>query len=597
MTQAAFDLARRASVGEALSDKPLRWLAHGRYQFKGLDAPIDVYEVGAEGVAPLAPPANSDKATRVAPGDHATDPPVGAAPAPGGIAKSAAVDKAAPSGVAPLWRRMGLPALAVAAIAAVLLVAWHGWFGAPPNAAAGLGPGIAVLPFANLSADANQGYVADGMTDAIIAELGRIRSLRVISRQSVMRYKATTEPVPRIAADLGVGAVITGSVTRTADQLRVRVALVRASPERELWSQTYDRGVGDMVTLSGEVAQAIVRHVQAAVTPQEQAQLAKARPVNAGVQQALLLGRYFWNKRDKPDIDRAIEEFKRAIALDPNEALGYAGLADCFVVAWDNGYLPPTDAYREAKSNAMKALQLDDTIAEAHASLGAVYSAGALWLPAEQEFRRALELNPGYVTAHDWLALNLSTRGRHAEAVAEAKRALELDPVSPLQHVLLARRLYYAGDYPAASAQLKKALDLDPRSAFGYDLLGLVDIAEGHDDAAVKALEEVTTLTGEVQGNLGYAYAVAGHTAAAAGVLEQLLAAPTKDPMDIAYVYLGLGKRDQAIEWFTKAYQASEGVAQDLAINPRLMPISTDPRFLALLQKSGLTYSPGRLRP
>jgi len=459
--------------------------------------------------------------------------------------------------------------------------------------------GIAVLPFANLSADPNQEYIAEGLTEAVITELGRVRSLRVISRRSMMRYKQTTAPVPQIAKELGVGAVMTGSVSRTGDQVHLTVALVQPSPERQLWSDTYDRSVGDMVTLSGEVAQAAVRQLQAAVTPQERAQLAKPRPVNAAAQQAYLLGRYYWNRRTRSDIERAIAEFLRAIAIDPSAALAYAGLADCYVIAWDNGYVSPADAYREAKSNATKALQLDDQIAEAHASLGAVYSFGLFWSPAEQEFRRALELNPGYATAHQWYALNLSTLGRHAEAVAEARRALELDPLSPIQNLFFGQRLYYAGDYGAATVQVKKALALEPDFTFAHAVLGRIYVQQHAYAAALEEMQQAARGDDEQAflGDLGYVYAVNGDRKAAERVLAQLQDLSKQrfvEPQAIADVYLGLGDFDGAVTWFEKAYQVSEGVIKDLAIDPRLTPISQNPRFVDLLKKSGLTFNPGR---
>ena len=270
------------------------------------------------------------------------------------------------------------------------------------------------------------------------------------------------------------------------------------------------------------------------------------------------------------------------------------------MIAWDNGYVPPEEAYREAKANATKALEIDEGIAEAHASLGAVYSFGLLWGPAEREFRRALELNPGYATAHQWYALNLSTLGRHAEAVAEARRALDLDPLSPLQNVFLGQRLYYAGDYAGAVVQLKRALDLDPGFSFGHDVLGRVYVEQREFAAAVQEFERAFKLEPDnFRGELGYGYAMKGDTAAATRVLEELLAASRLhyvEPKQIAYVYVGLGDRDRAIEWLTKAYQASEGVVKDFAIDPRLGPIGADPRFVALLRKGGLTFNPGRSR-
>jgi TolB-like protein/lipoprotein NlpI len=499
------------------------------------------------------------------------------------------------------WRRFLLSAAAIAALLVAAVVARRSFEAraarsGPAALVTGLAPGssIAVLPLESLSADPGQDYIADGMTDAIIVELGRIRSLRVISRQSVMRYKHSTTPVPQIAKELGVGAVVTGSVMRAGGDLRVTLALVKPSPERQLWSATYDRGVGDMLTLSGEVAQAAAAHVQATVTPEEQAELARARPVNAEAQQAYLLGRFFWNKRTQADNERAIREFTRVIAIDPNAALAYAGLADCYVVAWDNGSMPPEAAYRLAKANATKALLLDDAIAEAHASLGSVYSFGLLWAAAEQEYRRAIALNPGYATAYQWRALNLSRLGRQAEAVAEARHALDLDPFSRVQNAFLGQRLYVAGEYAAAAAQLRRTIELAPDFSNAHNLLGLVLIEQGQLSSAVKELERASQLEGSINGDLGYGYARAGDAAAANRVLNQLLRQPDADPYYIGFVHLGLGQWDLAIDWFTKAYHGAEVWVADLAVDPRVAPLGTNQRFLALLRRSGLQFSPGR---
>jgi TolB-like protein/Tfp pilus assembly protein PilF len=451
---------------------------------------------------------------------------------------------------------------------------------------------IAVLPLANLSADAGQEYLADGMTDAIIIELGRVRSLRVISRQSVMRYKEGTTAMPQIARELGVNAIVTGSVMRLDDKIRVTIALVQPSPERQLWSGAYDGGIGDMLTLSSLVAQDTLQHAGATVTPEERTQLSRTRPLNIHAQEAYLTGRFFWNKRTKPDIERAIQEFQRAIALDPKAAVAYAGLADCYVVVWDEGYAPRDQAYREAKANAVRALELDDTLAEAHASLGAIYSLNVLWAPAEQEYRRALELNPGYATAHQWYSVNLSTLGRHREAVEEAKRALALDPASPVQNLFLGRQLYLAGDYPAAAVQIRKALELDPK--FGHSLLGRTYLQQKNVPAAIQEFEEEARLSGGDNGDLGYTYAAAGNVAAAEREVNRLITASRRRyiaPYEIALVYSALGDHDRALEWFGKAYHESEGVVVDLAVDPRLARLSTDPRFVAMLQKSGLTYT------
>ncbi len=456
---------------------------------------------------------------------------------------------------------------------------------------------IAVVPLENLSADSSQEYIADGMTESIITELGRVRSLRVISRQSMMQFKHTRATVPQIAAQLGVGAVMTGSVTRDGERLHVTVALMQPTPERQLWAETYDRRVGDALGLSSELAQTAVKAVRVTVTPAEEAQLAQTPAMKPEAQQAYLLGRFYWNKRTRADNEAAMQQFQKAIAVDPNAALGYAGLADCYIVAWDEGYLPPEEAYREAKANALRATSLDDGIAEAHASLGAVYSFSVLWTQAEQEYRRALELNPGFAKAHQWYSINLGALGRHAEAVAEARRAVQLDPLSPVQKAFLGRQLYFAGDYAGAEDELKKTLEMAPTLSVARSLIGRVYLAQRRNAEAIAMLDEASKALGRPTGDLGYAYAVAGNAAAANRTLRELTDLSRRryvHPIEIGMIYVGLGDRNDALEWILKEYGEREGVVQDLAIDPRLQPVADDARFQAILRKSGLAYAPGR---
>jgi tetratricopeptide (TPR) repeat protein len=305
------------------------------------------------------------------------------------------------------------------------------------------------------------------------------------------------------------------------------------------------------------------------------------------------LGRFFWNKRSKPDILRAIQEFEKAVTLDSGAAVAFAGLADCFVVAWDNGYIPPEEAYRQAKANATRALALDETLAEAHASLGAVYSFSLLWAAAEREYRRALELNPGYATAHQWYALNLSILGRHEEAVAEAKRSLSLDPLSPLQNVFLGQRLYYVGDYVAAINQLMLALELDPSFSPAHEILGRTYLEQGRYPEAVHEFRETNRLDGHVSGDLGYALALAGDNAGALGVLRELVELSSREyvpPKELALVHLGLRNQDRALDYLEKAYKEREGVVSEFVVDPRFVSISNNPRFQAVLRKSGLKF-------
>ena len=495
---------------------------------------------------------------------------------------------------------LGVAAAAVLLALAALATLGRSFFRPPapePAPAPSAVDSIAVLPLENLSADPNQEYLADGMTESIITELGRVRSLRVISRQSMMQFKHTRATVPQIAAQLGVHSVMTGSVMRDGDRLRVTVALMDPAPEHQLWAETYERQVGDVLTLSNEVAQTAVKSVRVMTTPAEVANFAQERLMKPEAQQEYLLGRYFWNRRSKADNDQAMQHFQRAIAVDPNAALAYAGLADCYIVAWDEGYAPPEDAYREAKADAQRAIALDDNVAEAHAALGAVYNFAILWSQSEQEYRRAISLNPGFAKAHQWYSINLGALGRHSEAVDEARRALELDPLSPVQNAFLGRQLFFAGDYAAAEQQLKKTLALAPSLTIAQTFLGRVHLEQGRKDEAIREFEEVERVLQHPVPQLGYAYAVAGNRPAAERVIRELRDLSQRQYVhtwEIGLIYAGLGDKNAAMDWILKEYREREGVVQDLAIEPGLRLVSDDPRFLAMLRRSGLAYSPGQ---
>jgi serine/threonine-protein kinase len=467
---------------------------------------------------------------------------------------------------------------------------------APAVATASL-DSIAVVPLENLSSDPNQEYLADGMTESIITELGRVRSLRVISRQSMMQFKHTRATIPQIASQLGVRAVMTGSVMRDGDRLRVTIALMEPTPERQLWAETYERAIGDALTLSNEVAQTAMKNVRVRLTPAEEARLAQVRPMKPDAQQAYLLGRFFWNKRTKGDNEQAIQHFRRAIDLDPTAALAYAGLADCYVIAVDTGWAPPDESYRQAKAYAAKAIELDNSIAEAHATLGVVYQLSLLWRQAEEEFQIALAANPGYTPAHRWRATELGYLGRHAEAIAEARQALEQDPLSASQTAFLGLQMHAAGDYTGAVEQFNKALKLAPDFGTAHLLLGRTYLEQRRYPEAIREFEEAVRLDAGDAGELGHAYAIAGNRAAAERILSELLDRSRAEyvrPLQIAYVELGLGNRAAALDWVEKAYRAREGVVGALATDPRLSPIAGEPRFRAILDNAGLTFNPGR---
>jgi TolB-like protein/DNA-binding winged helix-turn-helix (wHTH) protein len=292
---------------------------------------------------------------------------------------------------------------------------------------------LAVLPLDNLSGDASQNYFADGMTDELITDLAQISALRVISRTSVMAYKGARKPLPQIARELNVDAVVEGTVLRSGDQVRITAQLIEASTDKHLWSQSYAGELRDTLSLQNRVAGAIADQIRINLTPQEQATLKNVKVVNPEAYESYLKGRYFWNKRTADGLKAALAYFKQAIEEDPKYAQAYSGLADTYALLgdWEYGVLAPNEAYPKAKAAAIKALELDNTLSEAHTSLA--FSLDVFdwdWESAEREFRRAIELNPGYATAHHWYAWHLSEMGRNSEAVAEMRKAENLDPLS-----------------------------------------------------------------------------------------------------------------------------------------------------------------------
>ncbi len=331
---------------------------------------------------------------------------------------------------------------------------------------------IAVLPLANLSGDPEQEYFADGMTDALIAELGQIGSLRVISRTSVMQYKGAKRPLPQIAKELNVDAVIEGSVLRSGDRVRITAQLIGAVPERHLWARNYERDLRDVLSLQGEIARAIADEVKAKLTPDVQARLARARPVNPEAHEAYLRGRYYWNMRTEEGLKKSIEYFQQAIEKTPATRWRTPGWPTPTVSWGACDFLPPKEAFPNAKAAAQRALEMDRTLAEAHASLGMVRDEYDWdWSAAEEEYKRAIELNPNYATAHQWYAEYLSFVGRHDEAIEESERAGSWTPLSLVINTGVALFLSLARRYDEAIEQLPKTLEIDPDFAIAHYML------------------------------------------------------------------------------------------------------------------------------
>ena len=454
---------------------------------------------------------------------------------------------------------------------------------------------VAVLPLANLSGDPSQEYLADGMTEELITQLGQIRALRVISRTSAMSYKNTRKPMAEIARELDVQAVVEGSVLHVGDRVRITAQLIRVPADEHLWAHAYEGSFRDAFGLQNEVSQAVAAHIQATVSGPEQTVLRRSKPVSSEAYEAYLKGRYFWNKRDAAGLEKAIEYFQRAIAADPGYAAAYSGLADAYALAggWEYGVLPPQEAAPRAKEAATQAVLLDPVLSEAHTSLAfALEMSDWDWGSAGNEYRRALDLNPGYATAHHWYGYHLMTVGRNDEGIAELKLAESLDPLSLIISAGVADALYIAHMEDEALRQLHKTLEMDPNFAMAHYQMGQVLAHRGNFDAAIAEFQRAIELSGHspaFDANLGNAYAVAGRRADAEQIardLAQLQHQNGSVDANIALIYVGLGENDQAMYWLEKAYQARfEAV---MLVRPQFDPLRRDPRFRDLIGRLGL---------
>jgi len=456
---------------------------------------------------------------------------------------------------------------------------------------------IAVLPLENLSGDASQEYFVDGVTDALTTELAQIRALRVVSRTSVMRYEGTKKPLPEIARELNVDAVVEGAVVRSGERVRLTAQLIDARTDRHLWAESYERDLRDILALQSEVARTIANKIRVQLTPQEQTHLAQARLVNTEAYTAYLKGRYFWSQRTEEKLWKAIDYFEDAIKKDANFAPAYSGLADSYGLFGFSQYaaLPANEAERRAEAAARKALELDDTLAEAHTALGAIQHRSKWnWVEAEREFRRAIELNPNYSPAYQFYALCLSSMGRQQEALAAIRRALELEPASPIINAAAARQLIFARQYDLAIEQLQRALELEPNFMVAHVRLGLAYEQKGMYEDAVAELDKARTLSKEnplVIAALGHAYALSGNRRRAQELLADLKRLSKKryvSGYDMAVIYSGLREPDQAFAWLEKAYQDREGSLVYLKVEPWLDPLRSDARFADLLRRMNL---------
>jgi TolB-like protein/DNA-binding winged helix-turn-helix (wHTH) protein/Tfp pilus assembly protein PilF len=461
---------------------------------------------------------------------------------------------------------------------------------APPNQLTSL----VVLPFENLSADKDQAYFADGMTDELIAHLAKIRSLRVISRTSSMEYKGTHKTLSQIARDLNVDSVVEGTVLRSGDRVRITAELVQVATDRHLWAETYESQLGDILTLQSHVASAIVNEIRVKLTPEDQVRLATTRPVSTQSYEDYLKGRFYWNKRSQEGLTKAIDYFQLAIENDPNYALAYAGLADCYSIIGSAivGTVPASEVAPKARAAALKSLELDNTLAEAQTSLATVrFNYDWDWNAAATGFRRAVELNPSYATAYQRNSLYLMSMGRTSESIAEMNRAHDLDPLSISMNFSLGWRLYMAREYDQAIEQLRNSIDMDPDFVLPHLVLGQAYEQKRAFDQAIAELRRAADISQNSPpaiAALARTYALSGRTAEARNLLDQLMQQSKRQyvsPFYVAIVYAGLGEHEQALDWLEKAYGDRSNAIVFLKVDPQLDTLRASPRFHELQRK------------
>ncbi len=445
---------------------------------------------------------------------------------------------------------------------------------------------LAVLPLRNLSPDPGQDYFADGITEELITKLAQSLPLRVISRTSVMRYKQTSEPIKQIAQELGAEAIVEGAVARSGDRVSVTVQLIDATEDRHLWAQKYDRKLGDLLGMEEEVSQEIASKVGGTLRAHE-SNSTSPRPVDPEVYELCLLGRYHWNKRTATDLAKSAEYYQRAVGLDSQYAPAYAGLASAYALMPSYDSVEWHNSYSKAEAAARRALQLDESLADAHALLGIIYLNGHDWQRAGPELQRALDLNPNYSAAHHWDAFYLHFSGRNGEALADIEKARQLDPLSPVINADEGAFLYATGRNEEAKIRLHQAIELAPDFGQPHETLALIDLETGDASDALREARTGLALDApnpRTMGEAGYVMAVTGHTDEAKRLLAKLndmVRHGSGSPTFSALLHLGLGERDAALDSLEQGAKiiAPQGLSQWRPFNQ----LSSDPRYQKLL--------------
>jgi len=453
---------------------------------------------------------------------------------------------------------------------------------------------LAVLPFVNASGDPGVEHLSDGITETLINRLSQVKDLRVVPRSTAFRYKGEKVDPQEAGRALKVRAVLTGRVSKLGDTLNVQTDLMDVERESQLWGEKYSRPASDILAVQEAISTEIASRLKVRLTGDQEERLTRRDTNDAEAYELFLKGRYHWNRRTAQDLDRAVSYFGQAIARDPSYARAYAGLADSYVVMQNYTGRLSTETIPKARAAALRALELDERLAEPHACLGFIHGTYDWdFVNAEKELRRAIEVDPSYPTAHQWRGLLLAGQGRFDEAIAEGRKATELDPLSLIIHSAYARTLYLAGQYDASISVARKAIELDPSFNVAYTWLGASHQAKGMHREAIAAFEKAAELSGrrfEALGDLGQAYAVTGRRDEALSIVEEMKRAigSGRDAYyNLALVYVGLGEKDRAFEALDRAVEV-RGFLRYLKVDPRFGAIRSDPRFQGLLRQIGL---------
>jgi TolB-like protein/Tfp pilus assembly protein PilF len=453
---------------------------------------------------------------------------------------------------------------------------------------------IAVLPFANVSNDPKTEYLSDGITESLINSLSQLPNLTVMSRNTVFRYKAQATDPEKVGQDLGVSAILTGRLIQSGDDLMISVSLEDVKNRRQIWGEQYNRKISSLVSVQQEIASDIYGRLRPKIEGEEKKLLAKRPTEDVEAFQLYLQGLFYWNKWTQGDFKKAADFFTEAVQKDPRYALAYSGLADTYSQLGNAGYLPPSEAWPKAKGAAMQALEIDDSLPEAHTSLGLVKEHFQWdWAGAEQEFKRAIELNPNSATAHHWYGDYLANMGRSEQGLRETTKAKDLDPLSPIINTTLGWQLYLAGKNDAAADQLRSVLDIDAKFAPARRILEEVYAQMGEHKEAVSEREKILALSGspELAASIEEDFAKSGYK----GVLRSWLDGLTEiskygyvSPYSIAQAYVRMDEKEKTFEWLQKAFEEHDSGLVSVAVEPIFQPVRSDPRFKDLVKRMKL---------